>query len=107
MAWWCPAPAAGPKMCAFGGVDAPEWNQPWGQEASHRLDRYVGMTLRFQTKAIDRYKRPVVVITLPDGQVLNHILAVEGHVWWWQKYAPTAWDIAEGMIQAHRTGRAL
>ena len=57
------------------GIDAPESGQPWGTRAKQFTgDLAFGKTVTVRVREIDRYKRTVAEIILPDGRHLNQEL---------------------------------
>jgi hypothetical protein len=51
------------------GIDAPESKQPWGTRAKEFTgDLVFGKVVTVQVRDIDRYKRTVAEIILPDGR---------------------------------------
>ena len=70
-------------------MDAPEYDQPWGEEAKHalrRLSRRGGC--RFRLLARDRYARVVAVVHAGDV-MLNEELVRQGHAWVYARYVPS------------------
>jgi micrococcal nuclease len=70
------------------GIDCPEAKQPFGTRAKQltgdlAFDRIVTVKVR----DIDRYKRTVAEIILPDGRNLNQELVRAGMAWWYQQFA--------------------
>lgn len=41
-----------------------------------------------QTHGLDKYKRTLTDVLLPDGSNVNHTLVKDGWCWWYRKYAP-------------------
>ena len=67
-------------------IDAPEWNQRWGAEASAALrEKIDGKKLLAQVTDIDRYNRLVANLYYQD-RFINSELVVEGHVWVYRRY---------------------
>ena len=64
----------------LGLVNAPEFDECFGPEATSERKRLVAMGFRATEYARDRYGRHVSDITLPDGRDLNVLLAREGFV---------------------------
>jgi endonuclease YncB( thermonuclease family) len=55
------------------GIDCPVSKQPWGTRAKEFTgDLAFGKTVTVRVRDIDRYKRTVAEIILPDGRNLNH-----------------------------------
>lgn len=71
------------------GVDAPEWDQPFGPEAkAFTTGLSINKKVTVKIKSVDKYKRTVGEVFLPDGKNLGHTLVNEGLAWWYQKFAP-------------------
>jgi micrococcal nuclease len=70
------------------GIDCPESKQPFGTRAKQYTgDLAFGQTVMVRVRDIDRYKRTVAEIILPDGRNLNQELVRAGLAWWYQQYA--------------------
>ena len=70
------------------GVDCPEAKQPFGTRAKQFTgDLVFGVVVTVRVKDIDRYRRTVAEIILPDGRSLNQELVRAGLAWWYQRYA--------------------
>lgn len=71
------------------GIDCPETDQPWGQEATELTrqlaDKKEVTVIEF---GHDKYHRMIGQIVLADGRHLNQELVREGACWWYEKYAP-------------------
>jgi endonuclease YncB( thermonuclease family) len=68
------------------GIDCPESKQPFGTRAKQFTgDLAFGQTVTVRVRDIDRYKRTVAEITLPDGRNLNQELVRAGLAWWYRQ----------------------
>jgi micrococcal nuclease len=72
----------------LGHIDAPEWDQPWGDQARERV-KELTLNKRVRLKRIgkDRYGRTLAEVLLPDGRILNHVLVEEGLAWHYRRYS--------------------
>ena len=62
--------------------------QPFGTRAKQFTgDLAFGQVVTVKVRDIDRYKRTVGEVMLPDGRNLNQELVRAGLAWWYQKYA--------------------
>ncbi len=64
----------------LGLVNAPEYDECFGTEATRERKRLVASGFRADSYMIDRYGRHVSDVTLADGRDLNVLLAEEGFV---------------------------
>jgi len=70
------------------GIDCPEAKQPFGTRAKQLTgDLAFGQVVTVRVRDIDRYKRTVAEIVLPDGRNLNQELVRAGLAWWYRQYA--------------------
>jgi endonuclease YncB( thermonuclease family) len=70
------------------GIDAPESKQPGGH--AQRIftgDLAFGKTVTVRVRDVDRYKRTVAEIVLPDGRNLNQELVGAGLAWHYVQFA--------------------
>ena len=87
------------------GVDAPEMDQTWGMESKIALGLMCfGETVHVKVVDVDRYKRRVVKVRLPDGRDLGDEMVRGGCAWWASKYAPRDAVKKELMLEA-RAGK--
>ena len=69
-------------------IDAPEWNQPWGDQARERVKELaLNKRVRLKCKGKDRYGRTLAEVVLPDGRILNQVLVEEGLAWHYRRYS--------------------
>lgn len=63
-------------------IDAPETRQTFGRQARRFThDLVIGKTVTVIVKMVDRYKRVVAEVILPDGRSLNQELVKWGYAW--------------------------
>ena len=68
------------------GIDAPERDQEYGQEAAAALaGMLAGRTVRVRVLAVDRYKRPIVLLSLNGADVAESLVR-SGSAWVYRKY---------------------
>lgn len=73
----------------FYGIDCPERDQPFGDEARKFTDdRCWKKTVSMDDRGRDSKGRTIAVIFLSDGTNLNQELVKQGLAWWSDKYAP-------------------
>lgn len=91
------------------GVDCPESRQQGGEAAAS----FTRSLVLFQEVSLtvmdtDRYKRPVALVTLPDGRSLNEELVRAGQAWVYDSYCDTprcfAWRRLEVQARQARQG---
>jgi endonuclease YncB( thermonuclease family) len=71
------------------GVDCPEKNQAFGQNAKQfTSDMIFGKTVTVISSCKDRYGRVLGDVILEDGSSLNKKLIINGFAWWYKQYAP-------------------
>ena len=62
--------------------------QPFGTRAKQFTgDLAFGQMVTVKIRDIDRYKRTVAEVILPDGRNLNQKIVRAGLAWWYQQYA--------------------
>lgn len=70
------------------GIDCPEKKQPFGQKAKQFTSALVfGKEVTVHPKTMDRHKRTVGDVLLPDGTNVNRELVKAGLAWWYRKYS--------------------
>ena len=68
-------------------IDAPEWNQPWGEAATRKLRRQVaGQVVGVEWSKRDRWKRLIGVVR-HDGEDVNLHMVDRGLEWHYKRYA--------------------
>jgi micrococcal nuclease len=71
----------------LGHIDAPEWNQPYGKEASERVKELaLNKGVKIKRSGKDKYGRTLAEIYLEDGRILNQVLVEEGLAWHYRRY---------------------
>ncbi len=90
------------------GIDAPEWNQSYGRDATKFVERLVlNKRVRIEVKDRDHYTRFIARIILPNGRDLGVELVKAGLAWWTKKYAPKDKELPRLEKQAKKTRRGL
>ncbi len=78
--------ASGPITVRFGYIDAPEHDQPWGEQATSALARRLtGKRVELEVETQDRYERLVAVVYL-GGENMNAWMVKQGHAWAYREY---------------------
>jgi len=78
--------SSGPIEVRLHGIDAPERNQPWGEEAAAALrQRIDGREVALEPVTQDQYDRLVAVVYLGDENI-NAWLVRQGHAWAYRQY---------------------
>ncbi|HEV8620046.1 MAG TPA: thermonuclease family protein [Nitrospiraceae bacterium] len=67
-------------------------------------DLAFGKEVTLQTHGLDKYRRTLADVLLPDGTNLNHSLVKDGWCWWCRKYAPGVTTL-ERLENGAREGR--
>ena len=98
--------SSGPVSVRFHSIDAPEKDQPWGQEARAALaGRLDGQQVALEVESQDRYERLVADVYLGDENI-NAWLVQQGHACAYRDYLRDqnycAW---EGIARAGRRGQ--
>jgi endonuclease YncB( thermonuclease family) len=89
------------------GIDAPEYDQPYGIMASQALtdmiaDRDVAVTIM----DTDNYGRQVGQV-YHQGIDINLGMVKNGHAWWYKQYARSNHGLAQAETQAREAGAGL
>lgn len=70
------------------GIDAPERGEPGGAQATAALRALIaGQPLICDVLDVDRYRRPVIRCTLPDGRDPACEMVRQGHATDWPRYS--------------------
>lgn len=70
------------------GIDAPEKGQPYGKKAKQFLSDLVGgKTVTVESHKLDRHRRTVADVLLPDGTNVSRELLKAGFAWWYKQYS--------------------
>jgi endonuclease YncB( thermonuclease family) len=89
----------------FDSIDAPEKDQPWGNEAAAALARRLnGQEVALDVVTQDRYERLVAVVYLGDENI-NAWMVRQGHAWAYREYVnDTYYCVWEGSARSSRRG---
>jgi micrococcal nuclease len=90
-----------PEELRLSGIDCPEKDQPFGDEATKTttaicFDKQVNVTAH----GPDKYGRTIADVTLADGSNLNEELVRKGFAWWYRFYAPDNVQLRDSEEQA-------
>ena len=81
-------PGFGRLQVRLAYVDAPEHDQPWGQESRAALSRLLrGARPQFRLLYRDKFARAVAIVSV-KGDVCNERLVREGHAWVYYRHLP-------------------
>ncbi|MBT8144942.1 MAG: thermonuclease family protein [Gammaproteobacteria bacterium] len=89
------------------GIDAPEFGQPWSDEARAALRKLVrGHDLRIEVVTTDRYERAVAqVFRASDDTSVNAGMIAEGHAWVYRRYTDNRdWIRLERAARRQKSG---
>jgi len=90
------------------GIDCPEKGQGFGTVAKQTAsDLAFDKEVTVQTHGLDKYKRTLGDVILPDGRNLNQELVREGMCWWYRKYAPADVTLERLEAEARNVKRGL
>jgi endonuclease YncB( thermonuclease family) len=96
-----------PVKIRLHGIDCPETGQDFGARAkSFTSELGFGEIVTVRPVGVDRYRRTVAEVVLPDGRLLNREIVRAGYAWWYRKYAPVdaALERLEREARAARRG---
>jgi len=83
------------------GVDAPEKNQTYGEEAGKALRTLIdGKEIRLKITDKDRYGRTVGEPWLGDSLNVSLWMIKNGHAWWYKSYSKKRIDFKEAEEEA-------
>jgi len=89
------------------GVDAPESEQPHGDEATDAVREYIGeKTVRVTIQDTGPYGRTIGSVEV-QGASLAQMLVRDGLAWHYDRYAPNATELARLERQARNANRGL
>jgi len=89
------------------GVDAPEFDQPFGVEARDAAIGYISRkTVGVQVEDMNRYGRAVARVKVRGGN-LGRMLVRRGLAWHYREYAPNATELRRLQRQARNASRGL
>ncbi|HEY3442404.1 MAG TPA: thermonuclease family protein [Paludibaculum sp.] len=90
------------------GIDCPEMNQTFGPQAKKfTRDLAVGKSVTVKVFEVDRFKRQVADIILPDGKNLNQEIVKAGYAWWFVRYAKNDRVLEKLEAEAKQARRGL
>ena len=89
------------------GIDTPERDQPYGQQATRALDGLIETKVYVLKKDTDRYGRLVGVLYTPEGLNVNLEMVCGGHAWWYERYARLDSDLEDCQESAQETRLGL
>ena len=89
------------------GIDTPERDQPYGQQATRNLDELIGSTVYVVEKDTDRYGRLVGTLYNSDGTNVNLEMVCNGSAWWYSRYAKSDLALANCQDKAEEAGLGL
>lgn len=90
----------------LGGIDAPEYQQPFGEEAKDTLTKLVSnQAVRLVAQEKDRYGRTVaLLVRADDGLDINAELVRQGVAWVHPKFGDPRWFLLERQARAAQRG---
>jgi micrococcal nuclease len=91
------------------GIDCPEKRQAYGTRAKQFTSGLVfGKKVEVETVDVDRYKRTVGIVRLPEGTVVNEEIVRAGYAWVYPAYCKKPlcleWQRLEGEAATGRLG---
>jgi len=90
------------------GVDAPEWNQPFGTDAKAWLaNRCMSTNLHIATVSIDQYTRTIAHVLDSRYRSVSYDIVQAGLAWHYASFAPDADVLAALQADAKRARRGL
>jgi endonuclease YncB( thermonuclease family) len=97
--------SSGPIIVRFHSIDAPEHDQPWGDDAKAALARRIaGREVALEVESQDRYERLVAVVYLGDENI-NAWMVQQGNAWAYRQYLDDKdYCVWEGIARATRRG---
>ena len=98
----------GPATVRLHGVDAPEMDQPYGEEArEYLIARLEGRRVTLFVTDRDRYGRFVGWLFDNDGVTLQEALLESGYAWWYERYAPDSGRLKRAEAEARQADHGL
>lgn len=71
------------------GIDSPEKKQSFGSKCKEFTSQLCFQKeVKVFVQGIDRNRRMIGIVSLPNGRCLNTELVASGYAWWFQKYDP-------------------
>lgn len=95
------------KEARLFGIDAPEYNQPFGREAIAILSKLVyKKTVVVESKGVDRYQREIVLLVFDNQQTsINQQMIERGAAWVYTRYQKDrAWLMSQKTAQQKSLG---
>jgi micrococcal nuclease len=91
------------------GIDCPEKRQAFGTRAKQfTSDLVFGKMVDVETVDVDRYKRTVGIVRLPDGTVVNQEIIRAGYAWVYARYCKKSicleWKTLESEAASEKRG---
>ena len=84
------------------GIDAPEPNQAFGQEAREYLSNLIyGKFVELESEGLDRYGRTIGNLFTTDGVWVNRFLVINGMAWHYVQYSSNK-DLASAELKAKK-----
>lgn len=97
-----------PVRIRLWGIDSPELRQAFGMRAKQfTADLAFGKVVTIRVHDVDRWKRQVAEIILPDGRNLNYEIVRAGFAWWYVRYARHDQDLERLEMEAKKEERGL
>ena len=94
-----------PERIRLNGIDCPEKGQAYGKRAKQATSELVfGKDVTLRTYGLDKDKRTIGDVFLPDGINASRTLVKEGWCWWYREYAPGD-KVLEGLERDAREAR--
>ncbi len=93
-------------------IDAPEWDQPWGQEAREYLYRLVWRRddLLLESVDTDRYGRLVGVLYYREAgreRSINRLMVSQGLAWWYRRFGGHGLGLEQAERKAQQRRRDI
>lgn len=90
------------------GIDAPEIDQPFGQESKAYLRQILqGTPIYLNVYGKDKNKRWIADIVTPNGLNLNQLSVSNGYSWWYAEYTPNDITLKALHEQARNSRKGL
>ena len=97
-----------PERIRRSGIDCLENGQAYSKKAKQAASALAfGKEVTVQTHGLDKYKRILGDVILPDGMNLNHELVKQGWCWWYRKYAPGDTELERLEAEARNAKKGL
>ncbi len=91
------------------GIDTPEKNQDWGEQAKNTaFSLAINRLVNVEVLYYDQYDRMISIVTLPSGRVLQEVLLEKGMAWVYERHCKhdvcDKWRIKMENARASRRG---